>query len=126
MVCSQTRFQDKHARVVHIRTITGFTLDTAASICDREMVSRQELVDGYDCQWVEEPPVGLLCLVCRCVARDSRQHGSGGCGKVFCHSCIIECQKVSTSCPNCRMNLTGCIFKDEKSKNETYIHYFIS
>ena len=73
---------------------------------------------GYDCKWVEEPSDELKCLICLSVARDPQQHGNGGCGKVFCQSCITENQKHNNTCPNCREQLTT--FKDERGKYNYY------
>ena len=84
--------------------------------------NKQQLqAGGYDCKWVTSPPDELLCLICLCVARDPHQHGNGGCGKVFCESCVTEYQKRGRTCPICRKNLTT--FKDERSKgNNMYIY----
>lgn len=69
---------------------------------------------GYDCKWVETPPDELKCQICTVVARDPQQHGNGGCGKVFCLTCITEYRKKNSTCPNCRNKLTT--FKDERGK----------
>ncbi len=69
---------------------------------------------GYDYQFIEEPSNDLKCLICLCVARDPQQHGGGGCGKIFCGSCIENHKKGNSKCPNCR---TDCVtFKDVRSK----------
>ena len=78
------------------------------------MASNTANTGGYDCKWVEDPPEDLKCLICLSVARDPQQHGNGGCGKVFCQSCITEYQKKNNTCPNCRERLTT--FSDAKSK----------
>ena len=69
---------------------------------------------GYDYQFVEEPSDDLKCLICLCVARDPQQHGDGGCGKIFCTSCIVKYKETNDKCPNCRKVITT--FKDERSK----------
>ena len=82
-----------------------------------KMASNKQQAGGYDCKWVTSPPDELLCLICLCVARDPHQHGNGGCGKVFCESCVTEYQKRGRTCPNCRKTLTT--FKDERSKGNS-------
>ncbi len=69
---------------------------------------------GYDYQFVEDPSDDLKCLICLCVARDPQQHGDGGCGKIFCMSCIDKYKKNDDKCPNCRKVIAT--FKDERSK----------
>ncbi len=69
---------------------------------------------GYEYPFVEEPSDDLKCLICLCVARDPQQHGDGGCGKIFCTSCIDKYKKNDDKCPNCRKVITT--FKDERSK----------
>ena len=69
---------------------------------------------GYDYQFVEEPSDDLKCLICLCVARDPQQHGDGGCGKIYCSSCIDKYKTTNDKCPNCRKVITT--FKDERSK----------
>ncbi|XP_064398220.1 TNF receptor-associated factor 5-like [Halichondria panicea] len=71
---------------------------------------------GYDYQFVEEPSDDLKCLICLCVARDPQQHGDGGCGKIFCTSCIDQYKTKNTDCPNCRKVMTT--FKDERSNRD--------
>ena len=70
--------------------------------------------EGYDYQFVEEPSDDLKCLICLCVAKDPQQHGDGGCGKIFCTSCIDKYKTRNDKCPNCRKVITT--FKDERSK----------
>ncbi len=75
----------------------------------------QSRSEGYDYQFVEEEASDdLKCLICLCVARDPQQHGDGGCGKIFCRSCIDKYKKNDDKCPNCRKVITT--FKDERSK----------
>ena len=74
----------------------------------------QSRSDGYDYQFVEEPSDDLKCLICLCVARDPQQHGDGGCGKIYCTSCIDKYKETNDKCPNCRKVITT--FKDERSK----------
>ena len=81
------------------------------------MASNALNIGGYDCKFVEVPPVALKCLICLSVARDPQQHGD--CGKVFCNSCITEHKKISNDCPHCRQQLTT--FNDGKSK-DTHDH----
>ena len=72
---------------------------------------------GYDYQFVEEPPDSLKCLICLLVARDPQQHG--GCGKLFCKSCIAAHRVQRYDCPHCRQTLAdpfGGIFNDFKSE----------
>ena len=73
---------------------------------------------GYDYQFVEEPPDSLKCLICLLVTRDPQQHG--GCGKLFCQSCIAAYRVMRNECPHCRQPLTNSqqttIFNDFKSK----------
>ncbi len=69
---------------------------------------------GYDYKFVEEPSDDLKCLICLCVARDPQQHGDGGCGKIYCKSCIDKHKKTNDKCPNCQKVITT--FKDERSK----------
>ena len=78
------------------------------------MASNIANTGGYDCKWVEDPPEDLKCQICLSVAKEPQQHGNGGCGKVFCQSCITEYQKNNNTCPNCRKQLTT--FKDERSE----------
>ena len=79
------------------------------------MASRDRQAGGYDCNWLEEPPDDLKCQICHIVARDPLQHGNGGCGQVYCESCVSELNKRGEkNCPFCRKHLTT--FKDEKSK----------
>ena len=75
------------------------------------------MAGGYDYNWTEDPPDELKCSICLSVARDPKQHGGDGCGKVFCTSCITEHQRVtSTSCPVCGNTLCHSrLFKDIKS-----------
>ncbi len=58
--------------------------------------------NGYDYQFVEKPSDDLKCLICLCVARDPQQHGGGGCGKIYCTSCIDQYKETNDKCPNCR------------------------
>ena len=69
---------------------------------------------GYDYKFVDVPSDDLKCLICLCVARDPQQHGDGGCGKIFCTSCINKHKRTNDKCPNCRKVITT--FKDERSK----------
>ena len=81
----------------------------------RDLILQFKLISGgYDYQFVEEPSDDLKCLICLCVARDPQQHGEGGCGKIFCTSCIDYHKKTNDKCPNCRKVMTT--FKDERSK----------
>ncbi|XP_064398226.1 TNF receptor-associated factor 5-like isoform X2 [Halichondria panicea] len=72
--------------------------------------------EGYDYQFVEEPSDDLKCLICLCVAKDPQQHGDGGCGKIFCTSCIDKYKTRNDKCPNCRKVITT--FKDERSNRD--------
>ena len=73
---------------------------------------------GYDYRFVEEPLDSLKCLICLLVARDPQQHG--GCGKLFCQSCIAAHRVLRNDCPHCRQPLSNSqqttIFNDFKSK----------
>ena len=73
---------------------------------------------GYDYQFVEEPD-SLKCLICLLVARDPQQHG--GCGKLFCQSCIAAYQTQRDDCPHCRQPFSSdsgrtMLFNDFKSE----------
>ena len=72
-------------------------------------------IGGYDCKFVHAPSSDLKCLICLCVAKDPLQHGEGGCGKIYCRSCITEYRKGNNKCPNCRGNIFT--FKDVRSKS---------
>ncbi len=79
------------------------------SNCMRKLIS-----GGYDYQFVEEPSDDLKCLICLCVARDPQQHGEGGCGKIYCKSCIDKYKTKNRDCPSCRIDITT--FKDVRSE----------
>ena len=82
-----------------------------------KMTMASNQADGYDLDWVEEPPDDLQCQICFCVARDPQQHGNSMCGKIFCTSCITKHVRVNdTACPSCRRELN--LFMDAKSKNK--------
>ena len=88
------------------------------------MASNKTQAGGYDCKWVEEPLDELKCLNCLCVARDPYQHPGdpdNKCGKIFCHGCITEYQKIKQNCPNCRRKST--LFQDTRSKPATCSTY---
>ncbi len=91
------------------------------------MASKLTGVNGYDLQWVEDPPDDLKCLICLCVARDPQQHpgdDTNQCGKIFCDYCITKLLRSKTTCPNCRQNICldnaarRNLFKDAKSKKQ--------
>ncbi|XP_064398928.1 TNF receptor-associated factor 6-like [Halichondria panicea] len=75
---------------------------------------------GYDYKFVEEPADSLKCLICLLVVREPQQHG--GCGKLFCKSCIDKHTLLrNTCCPHCRQPLNNSngfptIFNDFRSK----------
>ena len=61
------------------------------------MASNTANTGGYDYKWIEDPSDELKCLICLSVARDPQQHGNGGCGKVFCQSCIsLSIRNITT------------------------------
>lgn len=71
---------------------------------------------GYDLKWLEDPPDGLKCHICKFVARNPQQHpgdDKSDCGKIFCQDCINKHQRNNANCPNCKQNLS--LFKDVKS-----------
>ena len=69
---------------------------------------------GYDCDFVNDVPASLQCLICTLPARDPQQVSC--CGKIFCLSCLDILKKSkSNSCPNCR-NQSWTSFSDKKSK----------
>lgn len=71
-------------------------------------------VGGYDCQFVEELPDSLRCLICTNAARDPQQLDC--CGKIFCQSCLSQLKRSrNKGCPNCRSK-TWKSFSDKKSK----------
>ncbi|XP_064395997.1 TNF receptor-associated factor 5-like [Halichondria panicea] len=78
--------------------------------------SRVLLSGGYDCQFLQEPPDDLKCLICLCVARDPLQHGDKGCGKIYCRQCITEYKKKNDKCPNCRRLIVT--FRDVRSERD--------
>ncbi len=75
---------------------------------------------GYDYKFIEEPSDSLKCLICLLVVREPQQHG--GCGKLFCKSCITKYGR--NDCPHCRQPIRTSrrcqyresIFNDFKSK----------
>ena len=66
--------------------------------------------NGYDYQFVEEASDDLKCLICLCVARDPQQHGDGGCGKIYCKSCIDKYKTKNRDFPNCQRDMGTKIF----------------
>ena len=73
---------------------------------------------GYDHQFLEPPPDGLLCLICLCVARDPQQINC--CGKVFCKGCLEVHKKHSTVCPQCRKDIVS--FADKRGKHQKILY----
>ncbi|XP_064399375.1 TNF receptor-associated factor 5-like [Halichondria panicea] len=77
---------------------------------------------GYDYKFIEEPADSLKCLICLLVVREPQQHG--GCGKLFCKSCITKYRR--NDCPHCRQPIRasgyqqfgGTIFNDFRSDQE--------
>ena len=92
-----------------------------SEIIDLDVSRSESKFGGYDYQFVEEPSDDLKCLICLCVARDPQQHGNGGCGKIYCKSCIDQYMMINDKCPNCRKVITT--FKDERSKWMHFIRY---
>ncbi len=60
------------------------------------MASSSSSSGGYNCQFLQEPPDDLKCLICLCVAREPVQHGEEGCGKIYCKECISLYKKAIT------------------------------
>ncbi|XP_064398235.1 TNF receptor-associated factor 4-like [Halichondria panicea] len=87
-----------------------------SEIIDLDVSRSESKFGGYDYQFVEEPSDNLKCLICLCVARDPQQHGNGGCGKIYCKSCIDQYMMINDKCPNCRKVITT--FKDERSNRD--------
>ena len=78
----------------------------------RSAMAESEDVKGYDHEFVDQPPDGLVCLICLLVARDPQQ--STCCGKVYCKACLADLKRHSNSCPQCRDDI-NC-FPDKKSE----------
>ena len=57
---------------------------------------------GYDCEFIEEPPVKFICSICAKVLQDP--HLTNCCGQHFCESCIKHWIKKYQAkvCPHCR------------------------
>ena len=77
------------------------------------MASSTEDMRGYDHQFVEKYPDGLICLICQNVARDPQQISC--CGKLLCRACLEEHKKGSNNCPQCREHIIN--FADKRSKH---------
>ena len=97
-------------------TTDAKSIDYCNSVDAGEMsVDQEPMTAGYAYEWIEEPPDDLKCQICLGVARDPHQHGNGGCGRMFCESCVIEhVMRTDRKCPNCRTRLVT--FKDERSE----------
>lgn len=75
--------------------------------------SRVPSLGGYDCDFVEEPPDSLKCLICMLVVKEPWQHGE--CGRLYCAICIKEYAKTKNTCPNCRQKRPS-LFRDGRSE----------
>ena len=75
--------------------------------------SKTPNLGGLDCDFVEDPPDSLKCLICMLVVKDPWQHGE--CGRVYCRICIQEFMRVKNMCPNCRQE-NPSLFKDGRSE----------
>ncbi len=73
------------------------------------MASKAPNLGGHDCDFVQDPPDSLKCLICMLVVNEPWQHGE--CGRVYCKVCIEEFRKVKNICPNCRQRKPS-LFKD--------------
>ena len=63
-----------------------------------------------------DPPLGLVCLICRLVAREPYQ--TGCCGKLFCKTCLTRWLQQRMSCPHCQQELLAGCFKDVRAAQE--------
>jgi hypothetical protein len=79
------------------------------------MAEKQQLIGGYDLDFVDNPPDDLLCLICLFPAKDAVQLNC--CGKIFCHTCLSQYSKTKKECSNCRRT-TGTPFNDMRSEDE--------
>ena len=55
---------------------------------------------GHDCEFVEDVPDHLLCIVCLGAFKDP--HLLSCCGKKVCHLCITRIKNEGQPCPHCR------------------------
>ena len=55
---------------------------------------------GYDCQFVEDVPDHLTCIVCLGAFREP--HLLSCCGKKVCYNCITLIKNAEQACPHCR------------------------
>ncbi len=55
---------------------------------------------GYDCQFVEDVPDHLTCIVCLGAFREP--HLLSCCGKKVCYNCITLIKNAQQACPHCR------------------------
>ena len=59
----------------------------------------QNIIGGYQCEFVGPVPEELLCKECKLVAR--KPHITGCCSEHFCHACIDPVLKDKKPCPSC-------------------------
>lgn len=72
---------------------------------------------GHSFEFIQkEPPQGLICLICRLVAR--KPHQATCCGKLFCESCLERWTHSKTTCPHCQQELTCKHFRDTRAEQE--------
>ena len=67
---------------------------------------------GYDCEFVELPPVDLQtkCGICSLILRNP--HQTKCCGSIFCDTCIERVQEQGKLCPECN-EADFCTFADK-------------
>lgn len=79
--------------------------------------SRQSMeAGGYDCDFVDEPPSDLICLICTLVIKEPQQVSC--CGKLFCKTCLTMSHKHCHRCPNCRKTKSHKSFPDLRSDRQ--------
>ena len=82
-------------------------------------VIRQPHRGGYDCEFLQRPPSGLVqadCPVCLLVLREPHQVTC--CGYSYCQNCIKRIQTTQKLCPTCKKEFDT--FPDKRLKRSLY------
>lgn len=80
-------------------------------------LTMDEREGGYSFEFTQgAPPTGLVCLICRLVAREP--HQAGCCGKLFCKTCLKRWRQFKSTCPHCQQELTNGYFRDTRAAQE--------
>ena len=82
-------------------------------------VIRQPHRGGYDCEFLQRPPSGLVqadCPVCLLVLREPHQVTC--CGYSYCQNCIERIQTTQKLCPTCSKEFDT--FPDKRLKRSLY------